>query len=257
MKRMKTVVRIAKFICILEVVFIIHEYGHLREFQKQGVPIQEFSLGIGPIICEYKTTSFAIQLRPIPIMAYVATTDEGGKIFNERASLWNKIIVHCAGVRNNFLVGVSVLFFLQWLGWRKGYISTKELVCSIAKTPILIGARLIVFLVGCATLGYVNLVDKVLVPTGEIRPWWPVSVFTGLNIWLAILNIVPVFPLDGGRVASAIVGAIGNFPIPHISDRSQFLVFLGFLIISNFQDTRLFESEKEEGGGKMLISEKS
>ena len=73
MKRIKTLLRVLLSLLMLESALVIHEYGHLREFYKRGVPVKEFSLGIGPRLYQYQTDSLlTVSFRLIPIIAYVS-----------------------------------------------------------------------------------------------------------------------------------------------------------------------------------------
>lgn len=51
-----------------------------------------------------------------------------------------------------------------------------------------------------------------------------------INILLAVLNMVPIPPLDGGRVASALLPARLSMQLDRIDDRIGMLIVLGLLI---------------------------
>ncbi|MEK7193328.1 MAG: site-2 protease family protein [Patescibacteria group bacterium] len=230
---------------ILESAFAIHEYGHLREFQKRGVPVKEFSLGIGPRLYQYQTdSSLTISFRLIPIMAYVAPTEEGGNLFRKQGTLWDKVAVDAAGVRNNFLVGLAIVFFMQVLGWKKGNLSIKELTGTAAVTPFKILLRFIAFLVGCVTWGRVNLAERFLLSTGGIDPPKPLKSFILWNLTLGFLNLAPIPPLDGGHVLEAILFSIGaNIHIPEIPKFVGVILFAAYYATAGNQDMRVLEVE--------------
>ncbi len=229
---------------ILESVFVIHEYGHLREFQKRGVPIEEFSLGVGPVVYHHRAASFVVNVRAIPIMAYVATTDEGGKRFDAQGSLRDKIVVDAAGVRNNFVAGLLVVLVLQALGWTKGNLSARELAKTIAVTPCKIVCRFFAFFIGCMTFGRVNLAERFLLSTGGIDPTTPLKQFVRWNLILGLFNVMPFPPLDGGHIAQAMLSSTGN----HLPDIPSFLcivLFVAFYMTANMQNIRVLEIELE------------
>lgn len=245
MKRTKTLLRVLLSLLILEFVFAIHEYGHLREFQKRGVPVKEFSLGIGPRLYQYQIdSSLAISFRLIPITAYVAPTEEGGSLFKKEGRLWDKIAVDAAGVRNNFLVGLAIVLFLQVLGWRRGNLSIKELAGTAAVTPFKILLRFLVFLVGCVTWGRVNLAERFLLSTGGIDAPRPLKSFILWNLTLGLFNLVPIPPLDGSHTLKAILLSVGaNVHIPEIPKLVGIILLAVYFTIASDQDMRVLEVE--------------
>lgn len=246
MKLTKTLLRVLLSIFILESAFAIHEYGHLREFQKRGVPVKEFSLGIGPRLYSYQTdSSLTVSFRLIPIMAYVIPTEEGGNLFKKEGWLWDKIAVDLAGVRNNFLVGLAIVLFLQVLGWRRGNLSAKELARTAMVTPFKIPLRFVAFLVGCVTWGRVNLAEKFLLSTGDIDPPKPLKSFILWNLTLGLFNLAPIPPLDGGRTLEAILLSIGaNIYIPEIMKVvGGVILFATYYVTAGNQDMRILKIE--------------
>ena len=245
----KFVAKIIAFLFILEVVFIAHEFGHLREFQKRNVPIKEVSLGIGPVLFQYQTQSLMnVSIRLIPIMAYVLPTDDGFKAFKEQATFWDKFVVYTAGVRNNFLVGLMMLIVYQFIGWRRGRLSTKELVKTVLITPVKIVGGLFAVLIYCITWNRVNLTDKVLLSTGGIKPTFWLKLFIAINLTLGMINAAPIPPLDGGRVLEAVWQAAGadlnlSDTIPRVV---SFILFFFFLIIANKSNFNILEIDREK-----------
>lgn len=248
MRRIKDrIPRVLLSLLILESTFAIHEYGHLREFQKRGIPVKEFSLGIGPQAYQYQTASFVVSFRLIPIMAYVATTEEGGNLFEKQGSLWDKIIVDTAGVRNNFLMGLIIVFFLQVLGWTKGNSSWQELVGTAVITPFKILLRFFSFLIGCITWGHVNLAERFLLSTGGIDPPTPLKQLILWNLMLGLFNLAPIPPLDGGHMAQAILLSAGShIQVPHIPSFVGIILFMAFYTAAVKQDMRVLEVEPKE-----------
>lgn len=245
MKRNKTLLRVLLYLLILESGFAIHEYGHLREFQKRGVPVKEFSLGIGPRLYQYQTdSSLTVSFRLIPIMAYVAPTEEGGNLFKREGRLGDKIAVYAAGARNNFLVGLTIVLFLQVLGWRRGNLSAKELAGTAMVTPFKIPLRLAAFLVGCVTLGRINLAERFLLSTGGIDPPKPLKSLILWNLTLGLFNLAPILPFDGGHVLEAILLSAGaNIYISEIPKFVGIILFAAYYATIGNQDMRVLEVE--------------
>ena len=110
------------FILILGIIIFIHELGHFLFAKKFGIYIYEFSIGFGPKIYSFKRkndeTEYVIRL--IPLGGYVAMAGEEDvdsvkvpedkKLYNK--PVWQRLLVMCAGVLNNFILGFLLLFIM-------------------------------------------------------------------------------------------------------------------------------------------------
>jgi membrane-associated protease RseP (regulator of RpoE activity) len=248
MKAAKFIFLVLVFLLIIESAFAIHEYGHLKELQKRNIPVEEFSLGIGPRLYQHKTdSSLTVSFRLIPIMAYVKPTPDGQIILKEKTPLWDKIVVSAAGVRNNLLVGLAIVIFLQILGWLKGQLSFKELASAAAVTPFKALLRLFAFIIGCLTLGRVNLAEKFLLSTGGVVPPKPLKSFVCLNLMLGLFNLVPIPPLDGSHMLEAFLAAGGvSISIDNIPTFVMILLFAIFYMIADRQDWRMLAIDQKK-----------
>ena len=107
------------FFLVLGILVTIHEFGHFIFAKKCGVHIYEFSIGMGPLIWK-KMGKDKIQysIRALPIGGYVQMAGEVGeddpKVKKDKflcnRPWWQRIIVLCAGVFNNFLLALILLF---------------------------------------------------------------------------------------------------------------------------------------------------
>lgn len=247
MRGIKKVLLAVVYLFVLEFAFAIHEYGHLREFQKRDIPIKEFSLGIGPSVYQHQIGTFIFSVRIVPLMAYVAPTAGGERLFEDKVSLWGKIAVHTAGIRNNFLCGVGPVLLLQILGWMKGNLSLRELAGTAAITPFKVIFRFFSLFIGCITAGSVNLTNRFLLSTGGINPSRPLKNLIIFNLILGMVNLVPLPPLDGSSAAQAILLLLGiDVRIFHIPGVVAFGVFMAFFMILQHQDLRMLEIESQD-----------
>ena len=114
------------FLIILGLIVFIHEFGHFIMAKKAGIHVFEFSLGFGPKLFSFKRkndeTEYMIKL--IPLGGYVALAgetydeeDEELKKIPEDKRLYNKsflrqLSVMVAGVFNNFVLGIVLLFII-------------------------------------------------------------------------------------------------------------------------------------------------
>lgn len=196
---MRILKKILLFLFVLELVFVIHEYGHYTEMAKRGIAVQEFSLGIGPAVYQYQADSITFSFRWVPIMAYVMPTKDGSKIQTE-SSFVDKFVIFSAGVRNNLFSGVGTVLILNFISWRKGLIERNHLITRIISYPIKIIYMLVLFFMDSFTLRIFSLGKNCKLYTGLIRPPKVVETFISLSFLIGCLNFLPFYPLDGGKI---------------------------------------------------------
>lgn len=120
---MNFIITLLLLIVILGIIISVHEFGHFIAAKKSGVHVDEFSLGMGPLLYEFKPkkSETTYSLRLLPIGGYVAMAekyDKESKIKKDRV-LENKgflkiFWVLINGVAFNFLLAI-VLFFIMGL----------------------------------------------------------------------------------------------------------------------------------------------
>ena len=118
---------------MLGTIISIHEFGHFIAAKKSGVYVDEFSLGMGPLIFKYKpkNSETTYSLRLLPIGGFVSMAekyDKSLKIKKERV-LENKgffkvLWVLIDGIVFNFILAIT-LFFISGLAYGRPISSTK------------------------------------------------------------------------------------------------------------------------------------
>ncbi len=106
-------------IFILGIIILVHELGHFFWAKKFGVHIYEFSIGMGPILHTHKgKDKIDYNIRAIPIGGFVAMA---GEVYEDAENVkkedfmcnkpWlQRVIILVAGVMNNFLLALLLLF---------------------------------------------------------------------------------------------------------------------------------------------------
>ena len=106
-------------IFILGIIILVHEFGHFIWAKKFGVHIYEFSIGMGPIIHTHKgRDKIDYNIRAFPIGGFVSMAGEvyedSEKIAKEKFMCnkpwYQRLIVLVAGVVNNFILAIFLLF---------------------------------------------------------------------------------------------------------------------------------------------------
>lgn len=114
-------------IFILGIIILVHEFGHFIWAKIFKVHIYEFSIGMGPIIFTHKgKDKIDYNIRAIPLGGFVSMAGEvyedddkiDKKSFMCNKPWWQRIIILVAGVTNNFIMALLILFVsaLIWGG---------------------------------------------------------------------------------------------------------------------------------------------
>lgn len=103
-------------ILVFCVIIIIHELGHFTAAKLCGIQVNEFALGMGPVIFRHqgKETSYVIRL--LPIGGSVSMEGEDASSDNlcafNRKPVWQRMIVIVAGAVMNFILGYFVIMLM-------------------------------------------------------------------------------------------------------------------------------------------------
>ena len=66
-----SVINIIAAVLILALCVLIHELGHFLSALALGIPVEEFSIGFGPRLCQFKFKGIKYSLRLIFLGGYV------------------------------------------------------------------------------------------------------------------------------------------------------------------------------------------
>ena len=120
---MNFIITLLLLIVILGIIISVHEFGHFIAAKKSVVDVDEFSLGMGPLLWEYKPkkSETTYSLRLLPIGGYVAMADKYDKENKikkdkvlENKGFWKIFWVLINGVAFNFILAI-ILFFIMGL----------------------------------------------------------------------------------------------------------------------------------------------
>ena len=123
---MSTILNILLFIFILGLLVFVHEFGHFITAKRSGVYIYEFSIGMGPEIKSIKgKDGIKYSIRAFPIGGFVQMAgeiyedDDLKKIPKEKFMCnrpwYQRLVILCAGVFNNFLLAILILFIMGFI----------------------------------------------------------------------------------------------------------------------------------------------
>ena len=154
---MNTIINILLFLLILGILVFVHELGHFLAAKKSGVFIHEFSIGMGPLVKQITgKDGIKYSIRALPLGGYVQMAgeiyedDDTKKIPKDKfmcnKKWYQRLIILCAGVFNNFLLAIIILFVIG-LAW--GATSLKPVIYDVvpnkpmAKAGIVAGDEII------------------------------------------------------------------------------------------------------------------
>jgi regulator of sigma E protease len=194
--------------CTLSLLIILHELGHFLAAKRMGIPIARFSVGLGPKVWGCKMGETEYWLSMIPCGGYVLPELEDEEAF-DKIPLKSRILFSLGGPAANIL---GAFFCLSLMNVVKLGLSVSsviylplEQICQMAlqigtAIPLLFGQpENLSGIVGIVAVGgtYVGLNFVKLLQFSVL-----------LNVNLAVLNLLPILPLDGGKIVMGLLRKI-------------------------------------------------
>lgn len=192
---------------VIGLLIAIHEYGHLLAAKLCGIPVKRFSIGFGPKLFGFKLGETSYWFSLIPLGGYVWPALEDTDF--RRLPAYKRITFALGGPVAN-IVGAFVGLFV--IGLSQFSLGVVQAV-SFAATQLLVSLQQ--QLHGLSMLfadfgqmsGIVGIVALGGAQFGStLADLLAFSVL--INISLAVVNLLPFPPLDGGRVIFCILEKI-------------------------------------------------
>ena len=117
---MNLIITTISALLVFGLVIFIHEFGHFASAKRNGILVNEFSIGMGPLLWskQGKETKYSIRLLPIGGYCMMEGEEEASDLPGSysSASVGARLAVVSAGARNNILLGLAVLCLLTIFG---------------------------------------------------------------------------------------------------------------------------------------------
>ena len=108
-----TIVYILAAILIFGILIAVHEFGHFAAAKLCGVRVNEFSIGMGPLVWHRETEETQYSLRLLPIGGFCAMEGEDEESGDERSlgrqGFFKKVVIFAAGSFMNLLAGFLII----------------------------------------------------------------------------------------------------------------------------------------------------
>jgi membrane-associated protease RseP (regulator of RpoE activity) len=110
-------------IAVLAVLIVVHEMGHFLAARLQGIHVNRFSIGFGPVLLKYQGKQTEYAIRAFPLGGFVGFPDDDPEseippndpdLLRNRP-VWDRAIVISAGVIAN-LIFAYLVFVAQFAG---------------------------------------------------------------------------------------------------------------------------------------------
>lgn len=113
---MSTVLTILAAVIIFGVIIFVHEFGHFITARIFGITVNEFAIGMGPVIWKKQGKNTLYSIRAVPMGGFCQMdaedeeSDSPGAFTNKKP--WQRIIVLAAGAGMNILLGFIIVTIL-------------------------------------------------------------------------------------------------------------------------------------------------
>ncbi len=108
-----SIVSILVAVAVFFVIVVLHEFGHFAVAKLCGVKVNEFAVGMGPVLLKHKKGETQYSIRALPIGGFCAMEGEDGTSENPRAfsrkSVPQRLAVVFAGPIMNLILGFLLI----------------------------------------------------------------------------------------------------------------------------------------------------
>ena len=198
---------------------VLHELGHLLVARALGVRVEELTLGYGPSLLRVRFggTLFSLRLL-VPLGGYVKLAgmyDRAGSGAFGAQSPWRRAVIVLAGPAVNLLAAILFLFalFAGNLPLLEAFEATLQ---NIARLTMLLHDLAVGLLTGGGLLEPLpELFDDAMgVPEGSPSGGRHLRLLALLGLYLGLFNLLPIMPLDGGRLLILAAESLRGRPLP-------------------------------------------
>lgn len=214
MKVIGIIVGIVGFLLLIT----IHEGGHFIAAKLVGVRVNEFSVGMGPVIYQKQKNDTLYSFRAFPVGGYCALAGEDEESDDPyaftNASFFKKFVVLVAGSFNNLLAGFIIFICVYSIvaNGQVGFGRVLEVSCldfwDVATSIFQFIGGLFKGTSSVNDLSGVVGIVSVVSQTAEVGLLNVVYLIGILSVNLGVVNLLPIPALDGGRILLSFINVL-------------------------------------------------
>ena len=194
-------------VVVVGLVIAIHECGHLLAAKWCGIPIERFSIGFGPKLVGFRYQETSYWLSVIPIGGYVLPMLDERE--SRRLPLHQRVLFALGGPVANIVA--AYLGLLVFGGLELGLSAFDTVLFATTRLWMnlqQLAQAIVMLFAGMGELtGIVGIVAIGGSQFGSTLAGL-LAFSVAINLNLAMVNLVPFPPLDGGRIAFALLEKI-------------------------------------------------
>jgi regulator of sigma E protease len=194
--------------CTVSLLILLHELGHFLVAKRMGISLARFSVGLGPKVCGFKMGETEYCLSMIPCGGYVLPAIEDEEAF-DKIPLKSRILFSLGGPAANILGAFLCLSLMN----------IAELGCSVNSAIYLPLEQMwqMAIQIGAAIPSLFSQPEHLSGIVGIVAAG---GTFVGLslvkllqfsvllNVNFAVFNLLPILPLDGGKIVMGLLRKI-------------------------------------------------
>lgn len=134
---------------IFLILISLHEFGHFIMAKSIGVPVLEFSVGMGPAIFKKQKGETLYSLRAFPVGGYCRLEGEdeasdSSKGFSNQ-KIWKRFLVLCAGAVFNLILGFLIFIAIVGIGkeYNSNIVSEVDERAYVSESGLMSGDKII------------------------------------------------------------------------------------------------------------------
>ena len=209
----------------------IHEGGHCLVSKLLGVRVNEFSVGMGPLLGQKEIRGTKYSFRLIPVGGYCALEGEFGEDMTDEEienyvdtdptafvnqPLWKQCLILVAGSAVNFIFGF-LLFIIVYVIVANGQVGFGRIISIAWKDCFGMIRDIFVFIGGLfngtSSVDDVSGVVGIVAIMADTASYGLINVIylvALISVNLSIMNMLPIPGLDGGRIFVSIIKALSG-----------------------------------------------
>lgn len=193
---------------LISFLILIHELGHFIAAKLSNIPIQIFSVGFGPKLWSFRKGQTEYRISALPIAGYVLPEMEDLNDFFQISSS-RRIAFAMGGPLANIILAVICLGFLNALTMGLSFYDV--LIFPFVQITKITSEFLYALPSLFSNPGKLSGVIGIVAMGGQIIAGDFLKILNlaiMLNINLAVLNMLPILPFDGGKIVFCLLEKI-------------------------------------------------